>query len=164
MKSLKLLLATLILGSSSLALAEPLVRDHRTPAQHDYSYYDNDRVDHRYDGRQLQPDSRIERFRFRRIAPVTLASNLELDMRHPAYLQLGNGIKRLRFDADEGRAFIHSVVLVYSNGATQTIDVRNKVTNRSMPLTIDIDARATGAYVYARTRGRGSLDVVGLRR
>src|SRR5687768_13910450 len=132
MKSLKLLLATLILGSSSLALAEPIVRDHRTPSQSDYGYYDDDR----YDGRQLQQDSRINQFRFRRIAPITLANNLELDLRNPAYLQLGNGIKRLRFDADEGRAFIHSVVLVYSNGAMQTIDVRNRVTSRSMPLTI----------------------------
>jgi hypothetical protein len=160
MKSLKLLLATLILGSSSLALAKPIVRDHREQRPLPSYYEDNAVVrDHR-----LEQDSRLNHFRIRRVAPITLASNLELDLRNPAYLQLGNGIKRLRFDADEGRAFIHSVVLVYSNGAMQTIDVRNRVTSRSAPLTIDIDARATGVYVYAKTRGRGSLDVVGLRR
>jgi hypothetical protein len=73
-------------------------------------------------------------------------------------------MRRLRFDADEGHAYIHSIILTYSNGAQQTIDVRQRVTSRSMPLTVDIDSRATGVYIYASTRGRGSLDLVGLRR
>jgi hypothetical protein len=160
MKSLKVLITTLILGSSTLALAEPVVRDHRS---HDFAY-DNTRYDDaRYDDRQLQRDPRLERIRFRRVAPVTLATNMEVTLRRPAFLQL-NGMRRIRFDADEGHAYIHSIILTFSNGAQQTIDVRQRVTSRSMPLTVDIDSRATGVYVYGSTRGRGSLDVVGLRR
>jgi len=138
MKSLKILITTLILGSSTLALAQP--------------------NDFRYEGRRFD-----EHFRSRRIAPVTLANNMEVSLRRPAFIQL-SGMRRLRFDADEGHAYIHSVILTFSNGAQQTIDVRQRVTSRSMPLTVDIDTRATGVYVYGSTRGRGSLDVVGLRR
>lgn len=141
MKSLKILVTTLILGTSSLALAQPIIRDHR----------------------RADSDYRFEARRFRRIAPVTLATNMEVTLRRPAFVSL-NGMTKLRFDADEGHAYIHSIVLRFSNGAQQTIDVRKRVTSRSMPLTVDIDSRATGVYVYGSTRGRGSLDVVGLRR
>jgi hypothetical protein len=151
MKSLKILVTTLILGTSSLALAQPIVRDHR--------------LEDRYDDRRIESDSRVERFRFHRMrtAPVTLAQNMEVTLRRPAFLSL-NGVTKLRFDADEGHAYIHSIILTFSNGAQQTVDVRQRVTSRSMPLTVDIDNRATGVYVYGSTRGRGSLDVVGLRR
>lgn len=163
MKSLKILVTTLILGTSSLALAEPIVRDHRSEDRFD-NRYDN-RNDDRFEGRSVESDVRAERFRMRRMrnAPVTLAQNMEVTLRRPAFISL-NGMSKLRFDADEGHAYIHSVILTYSNGAQQTIDVRQRVTSRSMPLTIDIDNRATGVYVYGSTRGRGSLDVVGLRR
>jgi hypothetical protein len=159
MKSLKILVTTLILGTSSLALAQPIVRDHRSDDR-----FDN-RNDDRFEGRRIESDSRVESFRFRRMrtAPVTLAQNMEVTLRRPAFLSL-NGMTKLRFDADEGHAYIHSVILTFSNGAQQTIDVRQRVTSRSMPLTVDIDSRATGVYVYGSTRGRGSLDVVGLRR
>lgn len=164
MKSLKVLIATLILGSSSLALAQPVVRDHRSDSRFDDRFDDRDRYDDRTDNRNDNRQfDRGDRFRMRRMAPVTLASNIEVSLRRPAFINL-SGMRRLRFDADEGHAYIHSVILTFSNGAQQTIDVRQRVTSRSMPLTVDIDARATGVYVYASTRGRGSLDVVGLRR
>lgn len=161
MKSLKVLIATLILGSSSLALAEPIVRDHRSDRFDDQRF--DDRSDDRYEARRIEPDMRVDRFRFRRMAPVTLASNMEVSLRRPTFINL-NGMRRLRFDADEGHAYIHSIILTFSNGAQQTIDIRQRVTSRSMPLTVDIDSRATGVYIYGSTRGRGSLDVVGLRR
>ena len=165
MKSLKILVTTLILGTSSLALAEPIVRDHRSDDRFDDRYYDNNRYDDRFDGRRIESDQRVERFRFRRMrtAPVMLAQNMEVSLRRPAFLSL-NGMTKLRFDADEGHAYIHSIILTFSNGAQQTIDIRQRVTSRSMPLTIDIDNRATGVYVYGSTRGRGSVDVIGLRR
>jgi hypothetical protein len=163
MKSLKILVTTLILGTSSLALAEPIVRDHRSDDRYDNRY--DSRYDDRFQGRRIEQDSRVEQFRFRRMrtAPVTLAENMEVTLRRPAFISL-NAMTKLRFDADEGHAYIHSIILTFSNGAQQTIDVRQRVTSRSMPLTVDIDNRATGVYVYGSTRGRGSLDVVGLRR
>lgn len=96
--------------------------------------------------------------------PIKLADNLELGMRCPAFLSLSGGIQHLRLDADEGHAFIDSVILMFADGRSQTISVRQRVTSRSQPLTLDIDGRATGVYIYGSTRGRGSLDVVGLRR
>jgi hypothetical protein len=172
MKSLKVLITTLVLGSSSLALAQPVIRDHRSDSRiEDRGDRFGDRSDGRLDGRSDRRfdgrfDSRFDgRSRFHRnTGPVVLANNLEVDLRRPAYLRLGNDIQRLRFDSDEGHAYIHSLVLVYSNGARRTIDVRQRVTSRSAPLTLDIDSRAVGFYIYAKTRGRGSLDIVGLRR
>jgi hypothetical protein len=176
MKSLNTLLATLIIGSSSLAFAEPVVRDHRDFAGGTYDTVDHYN-DHRWtDDRDHRPqdDDRFDRrgdydgyrMRFRRM-PVSLAQNLQLDMRNPAYISLdqrGGGIRRLRIDADEGRAFIDSVILRFADGSYQPISVRQRISGRSQPLTLEIDSRATGVYIYGRTRGRGSLDVVGLRR
>jgi hypothetical protein len=88
---------------------------------------------------------------------------MEVSLRRPAFISL-SGMERLRFDSDEGHAYIHSIILTYANGGQRTIDIRQRVTSRSMPLTIDIDSRATGVYIYGSTRGRGALDLVGLRR
>ena len=169
MKSLNVLITTLVLGSSSLALAEPIVRDHRSDDRYedrsDDRFGDRFGDRDRFQDRHLDRDERMERFHRNRMMPVRLADDLEVNMREPAFIQLGQGgIRQLRFDSDEGHAYIHSIVLVFSNGAQQSLDIRQRVTSRSMPLTIDIDPRATGIYIYGKTRGRGSLDIVGLRR
>jgi len=54
--------------------------------------------------------------------------------------------------------------MMFPDGRSQSISIRQRISGRSAPLTINIDARATGIYIYSKTRGRGSLDVVGLRR
>src|ERR1043165_1971767 len=107
MKSLKVLIATLILGSASLAFADPIVRDHRS--------------DSRFDERRSDRfEQRLEARRFHRNQPVALASNMEINLRRGTFLSL-DAMQRLRFDSDEGHAYIHSIVLTYSNGAQRTL-------------------------------------------
>jgi hypothetical protein len=137
MKTLKALVATAILGSSTLAVAQPMFRDHR------------------------YEDQSSQRYRERR-GPVMLAQNLELDRRQPAFIRLDGRTSQLRFDADDGRVFIDRVVMTFANGQSQTISLRQRLNDRSRPLTINVDGRATGVYVYGMSR-RGSLDIVGIR-
>ena len=145
MKTLKALVATAILGSSTLAVAQPALRDHRE--------FNDDRYSDRYEN--------DHRFRQRR-GPVMLAQNLELDRRQPAFVRLDGRTAQLRFDADDGRVFIDSVVMTFADGRSQTMSIRQRLSDRSQPLTINVDSRATGVYIYGMSR-RGSLDVVGLR-
>ena len=140
MKMLKALVATAILGSSTLAAAQPVFRDHRYEDRDDYS----------------------QQFRERRRGPIMLAQNLELDRRQPAFIRLDGRTSQLRFDADDGRVFIDSVVMTFANGQSQTISIRQRLNDRSQPLTINVDSRATGMYIYGMSR-RGSLDIVGVR-
>jgi hypothetical protein len=140
MKTLKALVATAILGSSTLAAAQPAFRDHR------------------YDNR----DEYSQRYRERRTGPIMLAQNLELDRRQPAFIRLDGRTSQLRFDADDGRVFIDSIVMTFANGQTQTLSIRQRLNDRTQPLTINVDGRATGVYVYGRSR-RGSVDIVGIR-
>lgn len=137
MKTLKALVATAILASSTLAAAQPAFRDHR------------------YD------DHSSQRYRERR-GPIMLAQNLELDRRQPAFIRLDGRTSQLRFDADDGRVFIDSVVMRFADGRTQTVSIRQRLNDRSRPVTINVSARATGVYVYGTSR-RGSLDIVGIR-
>jgi hypothetical protein len=137
MKTLKALVATAILASSTLAAAQPAFRDHR------------------------YEDQSSQRYRERR-GPVMLAQNLELDRRQPAFIRLDGRTSQLRFDADDGRVFIDRVVMTFANGQSQTISLRQRLNDRSRPLTINVDGRATGVYVYGMSR-RGSLDIVGIR-
>jgi hypothetical protein len=91
-----------------------------------------------------------------------LAQNLELDRRQPAFIRLDGRTSQLRFDADDGRVFIDSVVMTFANGRTQTLSIRQRLNDRSRPLTINVNSRATGVYVYGTSR-RGNLDIVGIR-
>lgn len=157
MKMLKALVATAILGSSTLAAAQPVLRDHRE--FDDRSGYD---AQYNNDGRYDVDRGEAQRFRERHRGPVMLARNLELDRRQPAFIRLDGRMSQLRLDADDGRVFIDSIVMTYADGQTQTISVRQRLNDRSQPLTINVDSRATGMYIYGMSR-RGSLDIVGIR-
>ena len=92
MKMLKALIATAILGTSTLAVAQPMLRDHRDHS--DTTYYTPN-------GGGYERDRDVaQRFRQRR-GPVMLAQNLALDRRHPAFVQLDGRVSQIRFDADD---------------------------------------------------------------
>ena len=71
-------------------------------------------------------------------------------------------MSQLRFDADDGRVFIDSIIVMFPDGRYETTSIRQRLSDRSQPLTINVDSRATGLYVYGMSR-RGSLDIVGIR-
>ncbi|NVB77024.1 MAG: hypothetical protein HOV81_01395 [Kofleriaceae bacterium] len=160
MKSLKAIITTLVLGSSTMAVAQPAIRDHRES----FSYYDG----HRDDG--YRDDSYRNDMRWRRMRPVTLASNMSLSAHdRGAFVSLdsrfGAGFQRVRLDGDmNGRTFIDSVVLRFADGRTQAVSVRQVLSRRNPSITIDTYG-ATGMFVRgSQMRGRGTFDIVGLRR
>lgn len=185
---MKAIITLLIVGTSSLAAANPTsVRDHRTnlavPAQvltqapgYEPQLRYRDRFDHddRFDGNnRWYRDGRADRMRWRR--PVLLAQNVQLIRRYnrdhrPLRIDLdarvGN-LQKLRLDRDRGRMFIDSVVLVYADGHRQTVAVRRTLSARDPSIVIDLDhGGVTGMLVYGTTpRARGAtFDVIGLRR
>jgi hypothetical protein len=151
MKSLKAIITTLILGSSTMAVAQPAIRDHRES----FSYYDGHHDD----------------VRWRRMRPVTIASNMSLSSfdRGAAFVSLdtkyARGFNRVRLDGDlNGRTFIDSVVLRFADGRTQTVSLRQTLSRRNPSITINTYG-ATSMFVRgSQMRGRGTFDIVGLRR
>jgi len=158
--TLKAVLTTILLGTSSIATADP-----------------------GYSGQHYGDHDRGFRARFRQ--PIVLAQNVQLTgMQHrPAFVRLDGrtGIRKLRFDVDKGRAYVDSVLVMFADGHRQTIPVRQMLTRRNPSTTIELPhAGVTGVYIYgtpARAaqarrgngyayglRERGAIDVIGLRR
>jgi hypothetical protein len=179
--SIKALLVTAILGSSTVALAQPVVRDHR-----DDSSYDNDydrRVDESYRDRDQSYDDRYDdhrgdRSRFRR-RPVVLAQNVVLSSgrdQEPAFVQLDNrlrGISRLQLRLEEGRAYVDSVFVLFDDGHRESIAVDQMISPREPMLNIDLPhGGVTGLYIATsqrNARGGGwrrhtsaTVDIVGI--
>jgi hypothetical protein len=150
----------ILLGTSSVALATPMLRDQRS----DYDRYDNDRRD---------GNDRDQRFHWRN-RPVVLAQNVSLMRRwnhdhRPTLIDIDSRagrFDRLRLNHDSGRMYVESVTLRFANGGTRTFTVNQLLSQRSPSITLDLDGRAvTAMYVNANTaRGRATFDVIGLRR
>ena len=160
--TLKALVTTIVLGISSVAVADPMVRDHRDDS---FTYNDSYRDrDERFGG-----DRGNGRWIRRQVA-VTLADNITLGnrFRRATFVSLDQrfgSIRKLRFDAEIGRTFIDSLTLQMADGRTQTIDVRRMLSQRAETFTIDIGSHVTGVFIHGSSmRGRGSIDIIGLRR
>jgi hypothetical protein len=176
---MKALIALAILTTSSVALAQPMVRDHREPIAGS-AIVSGAVTIHPVDQRSdmtFAPPSNYDRHdgyndgRFHRA--ITLASNASFahdrDNRlESLFIDVNQrrGLTELRLDREAGRVYIDSVVVMYPNGRSRTIPVRQTLSARTPTLTIDLDRRAiTGVYIYGDAiRGRGSFDVIGLRR
>lgn len=156
--TLKAVLTTILLGTSSIAAADP-----GYSSQH-YGQHDAG-------------------LRARVRQPIILAQNVQLTgaQQRPAFVRLDgrNGIRKLRFDVDKGRAYVDSVLVMFADGHRQTIPVRQMLTRRNPSTTIQLPhAGVTGVYIYGASgraaqarRGfgfgqteRGAIDVIGLRR
>ena len=168
--SLTKLVTLLILGTSSVALARPIVVDHRDDTMQFAPPPAQVRPD---DNRQIYPQDYNRPMRFR-LRPVTLAHSVTLmrqrnrDQR-PLLIDVDSRtgtFKTLRLDRIEGRAFIDDIVVVLANGRSVTYNVNQQMSFRSPSITIDLDHKAiTGIYVYGMTeRGRATFDVIGIRR
>ena len=187
---MKTMFALLILGSSSVALARPITQDdyrdtyqdHRDDTYRDHRD-DDDAVivrDHRDDQiapapvqqYQLRPvdEARWTRFGNR---PVMIANDVSLMRQRnrdhrPLRVDIDARMRltKLRLDREEGRAYIDRVVITFTDGHQQTVDVNQMLSARSPSLTINLDhLGATSVDIYGMTeRGRAMFDVIGLRR
>jgi len=183
--SLKALITVLVVGSSSIALAEhtELVPPPPAPAPlpapvdehtilHDHStgeYIIQHSQDH-----DLDVDGSMAGRWGRR--SMLIASNVQLtnsfrDHRgqRPLFIDIDErmgGFSKLRFDLTSGYAYIDTVMVMLSNGTSRTYRVNQPLSYRSPSVTIDLDTRMiTGMYVYGRSyRGyAGTFNVTGLR-
>lgn len=161
---MKAIITLLIVGTSSLAAANPIsVRDTR----HVDNHLQYNRGDHWY------RDGRADRMRWRR--PVLLAQNVRMIAQHhrnqaPLRIALDprvGGLEKLRLDHETGQMFVRSILVTYADGHRQTVRVNRSLSARDRAIVIDLrHGRVTGLYVYGQTtRGRSAtFDVIGLRR
>jgi hypothetical protein len=194
---MKALITLVLLGTASVALAQPApIRDQRDPVsppivtpapnqnQYDPRYddrhdlddqydHDDDRYDHdwRHD-RDGRFDHRMRWWR----RPVLLASNVQMIRQYerdyrPMVIDIDArrtaGVTKLRLDRDYGRMYIDSVVVTFTDGHQQTVELNRMLSARDPSIVIDLDHRgATALYIYGTTlRARGAtFDVIGLRR
>lgn len=162
----KALITALIIGSSSVALAYPDVRDHRQ---------DDDKVLHDHStGQYVTVPTRDDRpmpWRWGN-RQITLADNVSITSgfrdhrgQRPLFIDVNGrmaNLSKLRLDLSAGRTYIDSIVVMLPNGTSRTYSVKQMLSFRSPSLTIDLDQRAiTGIYIYGASM-RGSFDVVGM--
>jgi hypothetical protein len=150
--NIKAILASLILGSSSVALAAPsvtvsataggsyttpVVRDHRTGNNYETSVPPVFQPIYRPigwngGGHTLPPVYR----------PVTLASGLSFASRGRALINVGNQARpfaTLQINAAGGRTFIQQVMVQFGNGQTQIIRNLDRTLSGNESLTVDLD-------------------------
>lgn len=164
--SLKALITLLVLGSSSVALADTQLAP-PPPPQAQSRFYTPDTPDMRDHGD-------VMRGRWGRRS-VMLASNVQLTSgfrdhrgQRPLFIDVNDrmgGISKLRFDRAEGFTHIDSVIVMLPNGTWRTYRVDQSLSYRSPSVTIDLDSRMiTGLYVYGSSgRGMGTFNVTGIR-
>ena len=185
---LKAVITTLVLGTTSVAMADTPYPDYNT----DYrGQYRGDSYNERYQEPYQQPqyDSRWERHHderfndrdrdFRRNR-VMLAENAVLGSRQGSLwvpIDARTDISRVRLRLDNGRALITNVTVVYADGHRETVQVNRLLSSDQPTLTIELaHAGVRGILVDAQqqrryARGGGwrrmstaSIDVIGLRR
>jgi hypothetical protein len=156
---IKALITTLVLGSSSLALAAPAytapaVRDHRTlPA----------------------PPAHVVQARagFRWQRPVVktqlLANNTHIAGRSVISVAQGTrAFTKLELKANSGRTNIERVLIVYGNGRTQVVNMtarKSGIVNANKSLTIDLEGNARfikSITLIGKSGRRASIDVLAL--
>jgi hypothetical protein len=178
------LIAALVIGSSSIALAQPgpIVRDHRTPAPvvtHQppatVAYIDDGRVVS--GGGYLRPTIRpVVRPMPAPPTWVTLANDTQLKGRTQIKLApTARLYSKLELRAEYGKTDINRVQIVFADGRTQTVridkklvaEVRGRQARGAVPsLTIDLagsQARSIDRIIITgKTGPRAAIDVLAL--
>ena len=171
---MKALLTMLILGTSSVAFAQPA-----TVAP---SYPQYDQRDHRYDDRfdrhdDVRFDGRFDHNNGRRAwfrRPVTLASNVSMmrqwnrDQR-PMLIDIDQrigGLRSLEIRRDQGRMYVDDVLVHFADGHQQRVNVNQTLSARNPSIRINLDhGSVTALSIDGSTmRGRATFDVIGMRR
>ena len=121
--NIKAIVTTLILGSSSLALAAPTVRDHRTPvAQPAYQA-------------QFRPAPRPM------IRPVVLKNDARVQGRDVIRVNNTRAFTKLELRSQSGRTQLDKVLITFGNGQSQVIDC-NRTLNGNETFSIDLAGNA----------------------
>ncbi len=170
--SLKALITTLVIGSSSVALAAPTVsygptvRDHRTPEL---------TRDHR-SAININASAGIQ---FRPIRPVrpaplpapltwvTLANDMQVSGRTAIKVApTARPFSKLELRAEKGNTSIDKVMIVFANGRSQIVNLDARLGKRDSVVSIDLDGNTRSIdriVLVGRSNGRrASLDVLAI--
>lgn len=165
--NIKALIATLVLGSSTLAVVAPAlasadVRDHRTDssfvvqgqltAQADiHAKGWTDRVDHR----RMLPPVYVPQ-------PVTLASSARINGRDIIRVSDTRAFTKLELKSTSGRTQLDKVMIQFGNGQTQVINCEKQLSGQeSFSIDLTGNARNIKKIVLVGKSGRrASVDVI----
>ena len=152
---LKAIIATVVLGASGVAAAQPGVTVHGevriNPDRHDR--YD------RYDHRTYRQYPRNNTW-------VALTSPVRLDAR-PAFIDVNQRrpMTQLRLQAANGATRIDKVIVRFENGGRQVIDVNQRLSARNPMVNLDLDGnyrRIDRIIVMGDSRRGGAIQVFGI--
>lgn len=164
--NIKAIIAALVLGSSSVALAAPTpgvtvsakvsfgggieVRDHRTPAAPAAPIV----RDHRHET-ETQWVNTVHPIRYQPERPVyqpvvyqptyqrwaTIASGINFGTDGRAFISMANqgAFRTLKLDAPRGGMVVREVAIEFADKSTQVLRGLNRVVDQNHPLTIDLD-------------------------
>ena len=145
--NIKALVTALVLaGTSTAALADPMVRDHRDePAQTQVAR------DHRTDGWHKKPSWMV------------LASSAKLT-RGRDVITTNSRLSTLKLVSLKGSTTINEVVIRFANGSEQKVSLAQTISAGNARLTIDLDGgvgNVTKVIVYGHSNRRGAFEILG---
>lgn len=169
--SLKALITTIVLGTSSVALAAPVVRDHRTPAPTPVAT-----IDHR---NTIDINASAE-LRFGRpgyyptpapmpptLSWISLANDAKVSGRTAIRVPQGTrAFTKLELRAQQGNTQIDRVLITFGNGQTQTVELNKRLSKFQSAISIDLNGSSrfiTKVVLVGKSNGRrASVDVLAL--
>lgn len=147
---LKAIIATLVLGSASIAAADVTSS----------TIYRNDRHDTRYDHRYDRDQSRFDR----RYRPswVALSSPLQLDRRWNSIDVNQRGtFTQLRLQSTSGMSKIDKVIVQFQNGQRQVVELDARLSPRNPMINVALEGnrRIDRVIVMGDSRRNGAIQV-----
>jgi hypothetical protein len=144
--NIKAIVTTLILGSSSLALAAPTVRDHRAPAP---AFQPTYQAPYRPAPRPM-------------IRPVVLKNDARVQGRDVIRVNNTRAFTKLELRSQSGRTQLDKVLITFGNGQSQVIDC-NKTLNGNEAFSIDLAGNARNIkkiVLVGKSGRRAAIDVI----
>jgi hypothetical protein len=152
--NIKAIVTTLVLGSSSLALAAPTVRDHRVDAPaYQPTYQPTYQATNEA---QFRPAPRPM------IRPVVLANNARVQGRDVIRVNHTRAFTKLELRSQSGRTQLDKVLITFGNGQSQVIDC-NTTLNGSESFSIDLAGNARNIkkiVLVGKSGRRAAIDVI----
>lgn len=167
------LLGLLLLGGSSIAVAQPYDYGDRYRGDDD-RYTDEDRhvdEDPRFDEDTSHPRYNPYRQGDRFGGAVQLVPGWRLNPGRNGYASAridarAGRFRAIRIDGHGRPTFVDTVVVHFANGRTRRIQLRRWLSERDPSVVVDLPGNAhrlSGIEIYGQSRGEAGLEIVGLR-
>jgi len=173
MFKLNALIATVVLGASSVAMAQPGITFHDSsrpavvnpPTHQPFDARSDARSDQRFD-RDRRDDDRQERPRRYRSSWVSLAEPMQLTRgRDRIGVEQRGTLTQLRIQTVAGASYIQRVIVRFKDGSRQVVEVNRTVdlNNRMLQFYLDGNNRRVDSIaVIGRSRRNAAIQVFGI--